>query len=59
VEGLVGVDGRKEIWIDNLKHMASRLLACAVGRRGRYEDQGRRCNHDNKNAHYGPFVWAG
>jgi hypothetical protein len=59
VEGLVGVDGRKEIWIDNLKHMASRLLACAVGRRARYEHQGRRWDHDGKNAHYGPFAWAG
>jgi hypothetical protein len=58
VEGIVGVDGRKEVWIDNLKHMASRLLACAVGRRGRYEDQGWRWNHDDKNAHYGPFTWA-
>jgi hypothetical protein len=58
VEGIVGADGRREIWIDNLKHMAARLLASAVGRRGRYEDQDRRWNHDDKNAHYGPFTWA-
>lgn len=59
VDGILGADGRKEIWIENVKHMASRLLAAAVGRRGRYEDQGRRWNHDDKNAHYGPFAWAG
>ncbi len=59
VEGLIGADGRREIWIENIRHMAARRLAAAIGRRGRYTRDAARWNHDGKNAHYGPFDWAG
>ena len=58
VEGIVGVDGRTEIWIQNIKHMACRMMAAAIGRRGDYRDHGQRWNHAGKNGHYGPFEWA-
>lgn len=59
VEAFPGADGASEIWIQNVKHMAARALAVAVGRRTRYEHAGRRRDHTGKNAHYGPFEWAG
>jgi hypothetical protein len=58
VDAILGADGTSEIWISNIKHMASRALAAAIGRRGRYEDHGMRWTHDGQNAHYGPFEWA-
>lgn len=58
VEALVGADGRSEIWIRNVKHLACRVLASAVGLRGRYQGHGMQWNHAGKNAHYGPFEWS-
>jgi hypothetical protein len=57
VEAITGADGVSEIWIRNVKHMASRALAVALGRRGDYRDHGRSWNHAGNNAHYGPFDW--
>lgn len=59
VEGITGADGVAEIWIHNVKHMACRIMASAVGRRGDYRDHGRAWDQAGKNAHYGPFEWAG
>jgi len=59
IEALPGRDGRKEVWIDNVRHMAARALAVALARRGRWQDGDRRWDHSGKNAHYGPFEWAG
>jgi len=59
VEATPGFDGASEVWITNLKHMACRMMAAAVGRRGHYDDQGRRWDHTGRNAHYGPFEWEG
>lgn len=59
VEALTGRDGRSEIWIQNVRHMAARALAAALGLRGHYHDRGQRWDHTGKNAHYGPFEWAG
>lgn len=59
VEAIPGADGVSEVWIRNVKHMASRALAVALGRRGEYRDHGRRWDHAGKNAHYGPFEWNG
>ncbi len=58
VEGVTGADGVAEIWIRNVKHLACRMMASAVGRRGAYQDHGLSWNHTGKNAHYGPFDWA-
>ncbi|MBI4637959.1 MAG: DUF1326 domain-containing protein [Candidatus Rokubacteria bacterium] len=58
VEGILGADGSTEVWIRNLKHLACRMMASAIGRRGDYQDHGMRWNHAGKNAHYGPFEWA-
>jgi hypothetical protein len=58
VEGIIGADGASEIWIRNIKHMACRVLASAIGRRGDYRDHGIEWNHTGRNAHYGPFDWA-
>ncbi len=58
VEAPTGVDGTSEIWITNIKHMACRMMASAIGRRGDYRGHGWRWNHAGKNAHYGPFEWA-
>lgn len=59
VDGVIGADGVSEIWIHNLKHLACRTMASAIGRRGNYHDHGVRWNHAGRNAHYGPFEWAG
>lgn len=59
VEGVIGADGVTEVWIQNLKHLACRMMASAIGRRGDYQDHGMRWNHAGRNAHYGPFEWAG
>jgi hypothetical protein len=59
IEALAGADGASEIWISNVRHMACRAMAAALGRRGEYRDHGRRWDHAGKNAHYGPFEWAG
>jgi len=58
VEAVVGADGTSEIWLQNLKHMACRVMAVATGRRGEYRDHGRRWDHRGKNGHYGPFTWS-
>lgn len=58
VEAVVGADGTSEIWLQNLKHMACRMMAVAVGRRGEYRDHGMRWNHGGKNGHYGPIAWS-
>lgn len=59
VEGITGADGATEIWIRNVKHLACRAMASAIGRRGDYRDHGFEWNHAGKNAHYGPFDGAG
>jgi hypothetical protein len=58
VEGIAGADGITEVWIRNVKHMAARALACAVGRTVDYRDHGIRWDHTGKNGHYGPFEWS-
>ena len=57
-EGIVGADGASEIWIRNVKHMASRALAAAIGRSGTYRDPEMHWDHRGKKAHYGPFDWS-
>jgi len=59
VEAVVGADGASEIWLQNLKHMACRMMAVAIGRRGAYRDHGQHWDHRGKNGHYGPFAWSG
>lgn len=59
VEAILGADGLREVWIENVKHLACRVMASAIGRRGDYRDHARRWDHAGKNAHYGPFGWAG
>jgi len=59
VEAMTGADGASEIWIRNVKHMASRLLALALGRRTTYTADGVCWDHAGRNAHYGPFEWHG
>ena len=59
VEGITGADGTSEVWIRNVKHLACRMMASALGRRGDYRDHGTRWDHAGKNAHYGPFEWRG
>jgi hypothetical protein len=58
VEAVIGGDGKSEIWLQNLKHMACRIMAVAIGRRSEYRDHGMRWDHGGKNGHYGPFAWS-
>lgn len=59
VEGILGADEKSEIWIRNLKHLACRMIAAAIGQRGHYRDHGMFWNHTDKSALYGPFEWTG
>jgi len=58
VEGLLGADGKTEVWLQNVKHMACRAMASAIGRRSWFRDRGASWDHTGKNGHYGPFQWS-
>lgn len=58
VEGIVGRDGKREIWVDNVFHGSCARLSSAIGRSSSYRDHGFDWNHSGKNAHYGPLEWS-
>lgn len=59
VEAIVGRDGKREIWAENVFHGSCARLASAIGRSSWYRDHGFDWNHSGKNAHYGPLDWSG
>ncbi len=59
VEGIIGKDGKTEVWVQNVHHGACQTMASAVGRASWYRDHRFDWNHSGKNAHYGPFGWSG
>lgn len=58
VEAIVGRDGKREVWVDNVFHGSCTTLACAVGQSSWYRDHAFDWNHSGKNAHYGPLDWS-
>ncbi len=57
VEGILGKDGKTEVWVQNVHHGACQTMASAIGRSSSYRDHGFAWDHTGKNAHYGPFDW--
>jgi hypothetical protein len=60
IDGIEGRDDpRSEVWLDNVRHFASRRLAAARAARGSYRDHGFEWNNAGRNAHYASFDWNG
>jgi hypothetical protein len=57
IEGIEGRDGG-EVWIDNVRHFASRRLAAARATRSRYADHGQVWENAGRNGHYSAFEWS-
>lgn len=58
VEGLLGGDGKTEVWLQNIRHFACRMMAAARGTVATYRDRGVDWNNTGRNAHYGSFEWS-
>jgi len=59
IEGIKGGDGESEVWLDNVKHIASNRLSAARAAQSFFRDHGFSWNHAGRNAHYARFEWAG
>lgn len=57
IEGIEGRDGKSEVWLDNVKHFASRRLAAAKATRSSYRDHSFTWNNTGRNGHYASFEW--
>lgn len=57
VEGIVGA-GDTEVWLDNVRHFASRRLAAARGIASRFRDHMLSFDNTGRNGHYSAIEWS-
>jgi len=57
VEGITGPDDNV-VWLENVRHFASRKLAAAKGVFSHFKDHGLDFDNTGRNGHFAPIKWA-
>ncbi len=57
VEAIAGAGGR-EVWLDNVRHFASRRLSAARGILSRFRDHSLSFDNTGRNGHYSAINWS-